>query len=143
MTVVLTAVALAFASADGAIGFLQGKWRIGKKSYCPGMCAMTKAQARALRGRALEYSADLMSNGEQACHSPRYAEQKVSADDFFRDYRCAPTDIGLKGKMVTTISISCAERRAGWPAIGDLALVKDSNTFLTLWDGVFFEVHRE
>jgi hypothetical protein len=30
-----------------------------------------------------------------------------------------------------------------WPTVENLALIKDRSTFLTLWDGVVFEVHRE
>ena len=141
--IVTLAAAVSFGSTEDPVGFLRGKWRIGKKSYCPGICAMNRAKAKTFRGRTLEYSSDRMSNGQKTCTSPRYERQELSADEFFREYRCAPSDIGLTGKVVRTISISCPSREAGWPTVGDLALIKDSNMLLTLWDGVFFEVHRE
>jgi hypothetical protein len=104
---------------------------------------MDEKTEKSLRGRHLDYSRERMSNGEQRCDSPKYAYREVSAQAFFQEYRCAPRDIGLPGKMIGEISVDCETPSGRWPAVGTLALIKDSRTFLTLWDGVFLEVRRE
>ena len=138
-----SATAAAFDIKGDPVGYLEGTWHIGKKWYCPGMCAMDEAAAKAFRGRSFEYSGARMSNGQKTCGSPKYVIRRLSAEQFFRDYRCAPADIGLLGKVVKEISVECEESGVIWPTVGNLALIKDRGTFLTLWDGVFFEVHRD
>jgi hypothetical protein len=130
------------ATTDPA-AYLRGKWRIATKSYRPGPYAMDRKTEESLHGRRLEFSDARMSHGEQKCDSPRYAYRELSEEAFFQEYRCAPRDIGLKGKVVREISVGCDPASGGWPGIGDLALIKDAKTFLTLWDGVFLEVRRE
>jgi hypothetical protein len=133
----------ATAATTDPAAYLLGRWRIATKSYHPGQYAMDRKTEKSLHGRRLEFSDARMSNGEQKCDSPKYAYRELSEEAFFQEYRCAPRDIGLHGKVVREISVGCDAPSGGWPAIGDLALIKDSKTFLTLWDGVFLEVRRE
>jgi hypothetical protein len=46
-----SATAAAFDVKGDPVGYLEGKWRIGKKWLCPGMCAMDEAAAKAFHHR--------------------------------------------------------------------------------------------
>lgn len=114
-----------------------GKWQITSSTFGT-FSAMSEEDCSALVGTRFEYFKEYaIYDYEHRLDSPQYFESTQTADDFSSIYQ--GTSLETLGIFKDSIQVIAIENASG---IGDTFYIKDENTLIIPWDGVFFEVQR-
>ena len=114
-----------------------GTWQITSSTF-GAYSAMSEEDCSALMGTRFEYFNDYAIYDDQhRLDSPQYIETIQTADDFSTIYQ--GTSLETLGISKDSIQVVAIENAGG---IGDTFYIKDENTLIIPWDGVFFEVQR-
>jgi len=114
-----------------------GTWQITSSTF-GAYSAMSEEDCSALMGTRFEYFNDYAIYDDQhRLDSPLYCESTQTADDFSSIYQ--GTSLETLGISKDSIQVVAIENASG---IGDTFYIKDENTLIIPWDGVFFEVQR-
>ena len=114
-----------------------GTWQITSSTF-GAYSAMSEEDCSALMGTRFEYFNDYAIYDDQhRLDSPQYIESILTADDFSSIYQ--GTSLETLGIFKDSIQVVAIENAGG---IGDTFYIKDENTLIIPWDGVFFEVQR-
>ena len=114
-----------------------GTWQITSSTF-GAYSAMSEEDCSALVGTRFEYFNDYAIYDDQhRLDSPQYIESIQTADDFSSIYQ--GTSLETLGISKDSIQVVAIENASG---IGDTFYIKDENTLIIPWDGVFFEVQR-
>ncbi len=114
-----------------------GTWQITSSTF-GAYSAMSEEDCSALVGTRFEYFKDYAIYDDQhRLDSPQYCESTQTADDFSSIYQ--GTSLETLGISRDSIQVVAIENASG---IGDTFYIKDENTLIIPWDGVFFEVQR-
>ena len=114
-----------------------GTWQITSSTF-GAYSAMSEEDCSALVGTRFEYFNDYAIYDDQhRLDSPQYIESILTADDFSSIYQ--GTSLETLGISKDSIQVVAIENASG---IGDTFYIKDENTLIIPWDGVFFEVQR-
>ena len=114
-----------------------GTWQITSSTF-GAYSAMSEEDCSALVGTRFEYFKDYAIYDDQhRLDSPQYIESILTADDFSSIYQ--GTSLETLGISRDSIQVVAIENASG---IGDTFYIKDENTLIIPWDGVFFEVQR-
>ena len=114
-----------------------GTWQITSSTF-GAYSAMSEEDCSALVGTRFEYFKDYAIYDDQhRLDSPQYSESTQTADDFSSIYQ--GTSLETLGISKDSIQVVAIENASG---IGDTFYIKDENTLIIPWDGVFFEVQR-
>lgn len=116
----------------------QGDWRVIWFT-APGISALAPTEAARWIGTVATYDKRRAAFGAESCATPSYATRTMAPDEFAKEYRVRPADLGLQGDAVTLITVTCP---SAWTNRGSLLIVKSADVMLTMWDGVFFELER-
>ena len=114
-----------------------GTWQITSSTF-GAYSAMSEEDCSALMGTRFEYFNDYAIYDDQhRLDSPQYIESIQTADDFSTIYQ--GTSLETLGISKDSIQVVAIENAGG---IGDTFYIKDENTLIIPWDGVFFEMQR-
>ncbi len=114
-----------------------GTWQITSSTF-GAYSAMSEEDCSALVGTRFEYFNDYaIYDNQHRLDSPQYIESILTADDFSSIYQ--GTSLETLGISKDSIQVVAIENASG---IGDTFYIKDENTLIIPWDGVFFEVQR-
>ena len=114
-----------------------GTWQITSSTF-GAYSAMSEEDCSALMGTRFEYCNEYaIYENQHRLDSPRYIESILTADDFSSIYQ--GTSLETLGISKDSIQVVAIENAGG---IGDTFYIKDENTLIIPWDGVFFEVQR-
>ncbi len=114
-----------------------GTWQITSSTF-GAYSAMSEEDCSALMGTRFEYFNDYaIYDNQHRLDSPQYIESILTADDFLSIYQS--TSLETLGISKDSIQVVAIENASG---IGDTFYIKDENTLIIPWDGVFFEVQR-
>ncbi|MCI9398344.1 MAG: hypothetical protein HFJ07_00730 [Lachnospiraceae bacterium] len=114
-----------------------GTWQITSSTFGT-YSAMSEEDCSALVGTRFEYFNDYaIYDNQHRLDSPQYIESILTADDFSSIYQ--GTSLETLGISKDSIQVVAIENAIG---IGDTFYIKDENTLIIPWDGVFFEVQR-
>ena len=114
-----------------------GTWQITSSTF-GAYSAMSEEDCSALMGTRFEYFNDYaIYDNQHRLDSPQYIESILTADDFSSIYQ--GTSLETLGISRDSIQVVAIENASG---IGDTFYIKDENTLIIPWDGVFFEVQR-
>ncbi len=114
-----------------------GTWQITSSTF-GAYSAMSEEDCSAMVGTRFEYFKDYAIYDDQhRLDSPQYIESTQTADDFSSIYQ--GTSLETLGIVKDSILVVAIENASG---IGDTFYIKDENTLIIPWDGVFFEVQR-
>lgn len=114
-----------------------GTWQITSSTF-GAYSAMSEEECSALVGRCFEYFKDYAIYDDQhRLDAPQYCESTQTADDFSSIYQ--GTSLETLGIFKDSIQVVAIENAGGF---GDTFYIKDENTLIIPWDGVFFEVQR-
>ncbi len=114
-----------------------GTWQITSSTF-GAYSAMSEEDCSALVGTRFEYFKDYaLYDDQHRLDSPQYCESTQTADDFSFIYQ--GTSLETLGIFKDSIQVVAIENASG---IGDTFYIKDENTLIIPWDGVFFEVQR-
>ena len=103
---------------------------------------MDAAEADRWKGTMLTYSTGAFSDGRKSCSSPKFTRRGLTAKSFLGEYRFKADAIGLSAPVIEEFSVQCDNPRPG-PEFGATVLVRDANTLMVPWDGVYFEARRQ
>ena len=114
-----------------------GTWQITSSTF-GAYSAMSEEDCSALMGTRFEYFNDYaIYDNQHRLDSPQYIESILTVDDFSSIYQ--GTSLETLGISKDSIQVVAIENASG---IGDTFYIKDENTLIIPWDGVFFEVQR-
>lgn len=112
-----------------------GTWQITSSTFGV-YSAMSEEECSGLVGTCFEYFKDYAIYDDQhRLDSPQYCESTLTADDFSSIYK--GNSLETLGISKDSIQVVAIENASG---IGDTFYIKDENTLIIPWDGVFFEV---
>lgn len=106
-----------------------GRWVVDKVA---GYTPITTGEEELLNKKA-SYAKDEASFDDQTWDQPVYQSVKITKDDFLDGYRVELTDLGIDADEIESVDIDGADIGPGGSFF-----VKDKDTLLILWDGVFF-----
>jgi hypothetical protein len=125
----------AFAQMPKELG---GCWQTTKALQTSNVQSLSQAEARAFLGRKLIFSPTLARSGDTALQSPQYYVRQVADAEFADAFRITLRDIGITGKSAVEIDIYREKNQLSeFP--GNLVLLKDKQSIIWNWRGVFFE----
>ena len=78
--------------------------------------------------------------GDYSCRDAAYQSRQVSGLDFFKNSRFDLRDLGILAEEVQELTISCEGQQ--WYAPGSGFFVKNRETLIAPWTGVYFELKR-
>lgn len=115
-----------------------GKWKV-TQYYAAYITALSREEMDARIGTEYEYGAEVFISDGQQLDAPQYSESEVQKADFEMDYQGQLTfeQLGITTDTIKQISIDNSYD------CGSTYFIKDDNTILILYEGVFFEAVRE
>ena len=115
-----------------------GKWKV-TQYYAAYITALSREEMDARIGTEYEYGAEVFISDGQQLDAPQYSESEVQKADFEADYQGQLTfeQLGITTDTIKQISIDNSYD------CGSTYFIKDDNTILILYEGVFFEAVRE
>ncbi len=115
-----------------------GKWKV-TQYYAAYITALSREEMDARIGTEYEYGAEVFISDGQQLDAPQYSESEVQKADFEADYQGQLTfeQLGITTDTIKQISIDNSFD------CGSTCFIKDDNTILILYEGVFFEAVRE
>jgi len=130
-------------SALGPLAFLFGTWTLTGDESCPHICASGDPTGNGYKDRQLHFDPLLASNGDEVCARPVYSFYYVERAEFISGWRVEPETLGLDSNRVLMVDITCdGPYSKEWVALGASLLVRDSQTILTHFNGLFYEAKR-
>jgi hypothetical protein len=120
---------------------IYGSWKI--KRIIPTSNIQTSADdAKKYLGMEIVYSAEEFKFNGEAVEHPKYKTGRITADTFYEQYRAPLKELGVTRAAVATVEVQDAKGEAVLNP-GAIVFVRSSNTIVTMWDGIYFEVVRE
>ena len=116
-----------------------GEWRVTSFA-APGISALTPRAASAWIGTRANYAQGLALFGEERCDRPSYETRSMTLDQFAGEYRVRPADVGLRGQLVTRVTVGCS---TAWSHRGQVLFVRSPDALLTTWDGDVLRVRAQ
>lgn len=115
-----------------------GKWKV-IQYYAAYITALSREEMEARIGTEYEYGAEVFISDGQQLDAPQYSQSEVQKADFETDYQGQLTfeQLGITTDTIKQISIDNSYD------CGSTCFIKDDNTILILYEGVFFEAVRE
>lgn len=121
-----------------------GKWIIVRTIRTPqGIHAVTDTQVKYLINQTVELSSVVAKSGGEEIGNPQYRTTTVTRFDFYANKfkHVDPAELGIDSDPVIIIEVTDADNKE-WTHVGGTLIVKDVDTLITIWDGVFFEMKR-
>ncbi|OPJ63061.1 hypothetical protein [Clostridium oryzae] len=119
-----------------------GKWLIKKVAASSRITEYGDKDIKKILGRTITYHKDKIVYGKHILNDPRYEITKVSETDFFYGGYVELSKLGIKKKWVKEVDVSTHSGKT-WYAFGDLFFIKNKNTLILDYGGIFFELIRK
>lgn len=118
-----------------------GEWIVVQEIARNPIYALSNEEIESIIGKKVIYKTDVVIFGERICNQPKYDEECISDSEFFIENRLELRSLGINENTVKTITIW--ERDEVWVNPGGFFIVKNGNTLIMLWDGVYFELAKQ
>lgn len=115
-----------------------GDWKVTKRVGESKIYALSEEEISSFIGTLFTYGDGVYKNGSDEIEITSYEEGIETADQFYSDFSVQLADIGIKKDSVPTVSL---EAKSNF--FGANIYVKDKDTLIILYEGVFFEVVRD
>lgn len=116
-----------------------GKWKV-EQYYSSYITAVSREEMEALIGAECEYEADYFISGETRLDSPQYSESTETEQEFDEANNQSGINFQLLGITADAIRQISIDNSYGF---GSVFYVKDENTIMIIYEGVFFEAVRQ
>lgn len=123
-----------------------GNWLINRTVAFGKVSSLSDEEINELIGCSVEYSSNTAKFGNDICKNPVYKKSIISETNFFENNGYTTfKELGLQGDSVTMVEIFCEKEDYSnfWYTIGGRFFVKDNNTLITNYEGVFFELIKD
>lgn len=119
-----------------------GSWKVITYHYADGKPAVPDdpPDLRKLIGSSLFLTFDNVQLAGKACAGPSYQLKKISDEEFTKRTGSPLNALGVEGKSLEAIIVTCDRDRSHLPQTFFLQL--PNRKILLLWDGVFLELER-
>lgn len=112
-------------------------WIAIDKIYYMPISAMSKEEYRSKYfGRVVHYSKSSAAFNQERVSNPVYTERALTNEVFFEEFGVELKDLGISDASVKVVQID------NWINPTSCIIMKDDDTIISLWDGVFFELKR-
>lgn len=123
-----------------------GKWIIKRQVAFGRISSLSDEEINNFIGKRIEYSRYKASFEDDICNNPLYKKSTLSEKDFFDNSGYTRFDrLGLQGNNVVMVEVFNGKDDFSyyWHGIGGKFFIKDKNTLIVNWGGVFFEMTRD
>lgn len=127
---------------DVSLQSYYGKWKV-TQYYAPYITAITTEEMNTLIGAECEYGPDVFISRGNDLVSPHYSESEETKADFEAAWKNQITFelLGIKADTIKQIFIDNANDNTY--DFGSMFYIRDNNTIMIMYEGVFFEAIRE
>lgn len=115
-----------------------GVWGVDNFS-APDSATMSPEEAERMLGARGVYTRHIARFQDMQCLKPSYQHQSLDAAMFMEGFGVEPGQVGLPDDDINHIEITCHDHPL---ERGNTLFVKDEDTLMTVWEGVFFQMHR-
>lgn len=120
-----------------------GTWVVSKKIATTPVYAMSEDKIKSYIGKELYLTEKKVSFDKENLVNPTFEETTLSDNDFNSENKVSLKTIGVSSPSVKRVDV-IQNANSNWTSFfGNTFYVKDDNTLITLWDGVFFELNRK
>jgi hypothetical protein len=128
-------------TAQTGVGSIYGRWKIVRMIPTTDIQVSTDDVKKYL-DLEIVYSEDQFKCGEQTLEHPKYKTARLRSAIFYDQYRAQLKELGITRGSVATIEVLDVHGdRVVNP--GAIVFLKNSNTIVTIWDGVYLDALRE
>ncbi len=127
-------------NADPAITGVKpfyGTWEVKSRIGTSAAYALSEDEMNGLIGIMVTYGSDVYKNGIAEIDISGYEEEKETSDQFYKNFGIHLTDIGITENTVDNVFVG-----AEGEFFGANFYIKDLNTLVIYYEGVFFEAIR-
>lgn len=114
-----------------------GTWKVKSCIGTSASYALSEDEINSLIGTTITYGSDVFKNGDTKISVSKYEEEHETADQFYENFGIHLTDIEITEDNVNDVFIGVEGE-----FFGDNFYIKDSNTLVIYYVGVFFEAIR-
>jgi hypothetical protein len=115
-----------------------GVWDVDN-FIAPETAEMSPEEAERMLGTRGVYTRHIARFHDMQCLKPSYEHQSLDVERFTEDFGMEPGQVGLLDDNITRIDITCHDNPL---ERGSILFIKDEDTLITIWEGVFFQMHR-
>lgn len=120
-----------------------GTWVVSKKIATTPVYAMSEDKIKEYIGKELYLSEKKVSFDKENLVNPTFEETTLSDSDFASENKTSLKNIGINSPSIKKVDV-IQNANSNWTSFfGNSFYVKDANTLITLWDGVFFELNKK
>lgn len=127
-------------SKGGEAPFFEGTWVVTDHK-APAISAMSQEEADSWVGKVAQYTQQKASFDGEVCESPTYEKTTMQDEDFLTGFRISPESLGFKQGPIEVVEVYCGNKK--WVAPGSILIKIDEDRVFTVWDGVFFLLHKQ
>ena len=121
-----------------------GRWKINTIITTPGISALNQEEAESVLGKTLYLSPeDAIFDNNFTCKNPIYEKRRLTESEFFSESWLNFKDLNITGDSVIEITIYDDKGKEWEQILGRWFLIKDKDTLVTGWDGVYYELTRD
>ena len=115
-----------------------GTWKVTSSICVAPVSAISLEESELYHGTVLKYEEDRFVWKGEIYDAPVYQADTETSDEFAESYNNLLTfsDLGLTGSEATVVAVDCE-------TFGNYFYVKDENTLIISFNGVFFEASRD
>ena len=120
-----------------------GTWVVSKKIATTPVYAMSEDKIKSYIGKELYLAEKKVSFDKENLVNPTFEETTLSDSNFNSENKVSLKTIGISSPSVKKVDV-IQNANSNWTSFfGNTFYVKDDNTLIALWDGVFFELNRK
>lgn len=120
-----------------------GTWFVSKKIATTPVYAMSEDKIKSYIGKELYLTEKKVSFDKENLVNPTFEETALSDNDFNSENKVSLKTIGISSPSVKKVDV-IQNANSNWTSFfGNTFYIKDDNTLITLWDGIFFELNRK
>ena len=129
-------------SCTNAEDSFYGEWIVCEEIARNYICALSDEDIKDIFGIKVIYNSDFVKFGSHVCSNPKYERDNVSEVDFFEENWMYFTSLGIESDFVETVTVF-ENGKEIWNNPGGFIIVKNKDTLIIPWDGVYFKLIRK
>lgn len=118
-----------------------GDWVINKKIATTPIYALSDDEIKSYIGKKLSITTSKVSFEKNSYIDPNFKEHTLSDNEFILENKLSLKDLGINAESIKKIDVATKDGSL-WNSFGNSFILKDSNTIIILWDGIFFELNK-
>jgi hypothetical protein len=118
-----------------------GQWQVKRVVAYARTHGMSQQTIKSYIGKKVVYTAERAMFDRKVCQKPEYRHNTYTEDDFYVEFFAHLKDMGIRKDSVEVVQVYTPQGDA-WINPGNAFVIKDANTVILMYNGVFFELER-